>query len=191
MTDADNTEAINEGLTSKKYTPFLERHTSTENLKVTPPCIYAEPVLDYFRNATVRQQLHISDKAAPWDLCANGPNDTPPGLFNYTSSQNATQWIYPILKGRYKMLKFSGDTDGAVGTYGTLQWINELNWKITEAWRPYYIQNMYGQQVAGYVEVREGGFTFASVHGSGHMCPQFRPQQTYHAVFNFINGVPL
>jgi len=50
---------------------------------------------------------------------------------------------------------------------------------------------MYGQQVAGYVEVREGGFTFATVHGSGHMAPQFKPQQTYHAIFNFINNVPL
>ena len=89
------------------------------------------------------------------------------------------------------MLKYSGDADGAVGTYGTQQWINELDWKITQSWRPDFIQNMYGQQVAGYVEVREGGFTFATVHGSGHMAPQFKPQQTYHAIFNFINNVPL
>lgn len=41
VTDAVDTEATNEGLTAKKYTPFLERYTSTENLKVVPPCIYA------------------------------------------------------------------------------------------------------------------------------------------------------
>lgn len=41
----DAVETSNEGLTAKKYSPFLERYTSTENLKVVPPCIYAEPVL--------------------------------------------------------------------------------------------------------------------------------------------------
>ncbi len=103
---------------------------------------------------------------------------------------NASQWIYPLLKGKYKILKYSGDTDGAVATYGTQQWINELNWEIKEAWRPYYIQNMYGTQVAGYVEVRDG-LTFVTVHGAGHMAPQFKRQPTYHAIFNFINNQPL
>ena len=128
--------------------------------------------------------MHISPKAAAkWDLCADD--------FNYTGAQNATQWIYPILKGRYRMLKYSGDADGAVPTYGTQGWINELNWEIKEQWRPYYITNMYGQQVAGYVEVRDGGFTFITVHGAGHMAPQFKRQPTYHAIFNWINQVPL
>jgi hypothetical protein len=70
------------------------------------------------------------------------------------------------------MLKYSGDTDGSVPTYGTLQWINELAWTVTDAWRPYFIIDDGGnQQVAGYTETREGGFTFASVHGAGHMAP--------------------
>lgn len=90
-------------------------------------------------------------------------------------------WIYEELQGKYRMLKFSGDADGAVPTYGTQQWIDLLNWDITEYWRPYMVQG----QVAGYVEER-GEFTFATVHGAGHMAPQFKRPQTYHLIFNWL-----
>jgi len=36
------------------------------------------------------------------------------------------------------MLHFSGDTDGAVPTLGTQNWIAGLNLNTTEAWRPYF-----------------------------------------------------
>lgn len=181
VSDGVATTKVNEGLTSNRYTPFALG--AKKNLKEVPPCVYAKPIIDYFRNQSIMDALHISPKAAKWDLCTDD--------FNYTGSENATQWIYPILKGRYKMLKYSGDADGAVPTYGTQQWINELAWDVKDQWRPYYITNMYGQQVAGYVEVRDGGFTFATVHGAGHMAPQFKRQPTYHAIFNFINNQPL
>lgn len=173
-------EFYEEGLTAAKYTPFLK--SAKHQLKVVPPCVYAQPILDYFHNDTVKAALHVDPKAAMWDLCTTD--------FNYTGSQNATQWIYPLLKGKYKILKYSGDADGAVPTYGTQAWINQLNWDIKEPWRPYYITNMYGQQVAGYVEVRDG-LTFVTVHGAGHMAPQFKRQPTYHAIFNWINDLPL
>jgi hypothetical protein len=72
------------------------------------------------------------------------------------------------------MLKYSGDADGAVPTLGTQAWIADLGWTITEKWRPYYITNMYGQQVAGYTEAREGGFRLATIHGAGHIAPQWK-----------------
>ena len=181
---SDLLEIENMGLTSDKYTPFLHHQEDKKHLKVVPPCVYAKPILDYFHNATVMTQLHVDPAAPVWDLCVDSDK------FPYTGSQNATEWIYPLLKGKYRILKYSGDADGAVPTYGTQQWINELGWTVTEAWRPYYITNMYGQQVAGYVEVRDG-LTFATIHGAGHMAPQFKRQPTYHAIFNFINGVPL
>ncbi len=91
---------------------------------------------------------------------------------NYTSFQNASQWIYAELKGKYKILKYSGDADGGVPTYGTQGWLADLAWNIIEQWRPYYITNMYGKQVAGYVERYEGVLTFATIHGAGHMAPK-------------------
>ena len=180
---SDSPQLENEGLTAAKYTSFLKSSKRTI-LKDTPPCVYSKSIIDYFTDPLVLAQLNIVKESPKWDLCADV------SVFNYTSAQNASQWIYPIVKGRYKILKYSGDTDGAVPTYGTQQWINELNWPILEAWRPYYIQNMYGTQVAGYVEKRDG-LLFVTVHGAGHMAPQWKKQETYHAVFNFINNKPL
>ena len=80
------------------------------------------------------------------------------------------------------MLKFSGDKDGAVPTLGTLKWIEELNWRVTTDWSPYFVN----EQIAGYIEHREGNFTFATVHGAGHMSPQDKRAETYHLIFNWL-----
>jgi carboxypeptidase C (cathepsin A) len=130
----------------------------------------------------VKQQLNIKPESPKWDLCQDD--------IQYTPQQNATYWIYPKLVNRYKILKYSGDADGAVPTLGTQNWIADMGWPVTEKWRPYYITNMYGQQVAGYIEKR-GTFTFVTVHGAGHMAPQWKRQETYHAIFNWINDQPI
>jgi len=84
-------------------------------------------------------------------------------------------------------LIYSGDTDGAVSTYGTLGWINALNWPIEEAWRPYFVND---HQVGGYIEVRDA-FTFATVHGAGHMVPQFKRSESFYLIFNWVAGLPI
>ncbi len=46
---------------------------------------------------------------------------------NYRLQTEASLWIYKILlQYPYKMLFFSGDTDGAVPTAGSRKWIEEL-----------------------------------------------------------------
>lgn len=95
----------------------------------------------------------------------------------------ASEWIYKLLRGKYRILFYSGDTDGAVPTHGTYQWMQTLGWDIIEKRRAYYV----GGQVAGYVEQRDG-LTFGTVHGCGHMAPQWKRPQTYHLIFQFIKG---
>jgi hypothetical protein len=99
-------------MTAAEYTPFLNRfkRTGDDIVKMAPPCVYAKPIQDYFRNDTVKTALHVSADANAWDYCAD---------INYTSGVNASYDIYVALKGKYKILKYSGDTDGAVPTYGT------------------------------------------------------------------------
>ena len=55
--------------------------------------------------------MHIPDYVQAWDLCK--------GDIDYTSEPQASQWIYEELRGKIKMLHYSGDTDGAVPTVGT------------------------------------------------------------------------
>lgn len=176
-------EAYNKFYTAADYTPWAFNYKkNSKRLQEIPPCVYAGPIIPYLNDATVKSQLHIDPSAPAWDLCSN---------VNYTDNLNGSQPIYVSLKGKYKMLKYSGDTDGSVPTYGTLQWIRELGWTVTEAWRPYYVMDPNGaQQVAGYVEKRDGNFTFASIHGAGHMAPQWKRQYTYHAIFSFVKDQP-
>ena len=68
------------------------------------------------------------------------------------------------------MLHYSGDIDGAVPTWGTQSWIADMAWDVDVDWHVY----LYRDQVAGYIQSYVGGLTFATVHGAGHMAPQFK-----------------
>jgi len=67
----------------------------------------------------------------------------------------------------YKILFFSGDTDGAVPTLGTRRWISGLKMPIKTPTAPFYTAD---KQVAGYL-TRYDGMDFATIHGAGHMSP--------------------
>ena len=139
-------------------------------------------MIEYFNTQSVRDNLHVpQDLNQTWDMCRSTDDN-----FFYTPSPSGSLDVYTQLKGKYKILKYSGDADGAVPTYGTQQWIRKLGWTITEPWAPYVVDN----QVAGYYEVREGGFTFATVHGAGHMVPMKRPQ-AYELISKWIADEPL
>ena len=43
----------------------------------------------------------------------------------------------------------------------------------------------------GFVTDYEGGIHFATVHGAGHMSPQWRPEAAYNMLKRFLDGVPI
>jgi len=83
----------------------------------------------------------------------------------------------------YKILFFSGDTDGAVPTLGTRRWIKEMNLPIKEAWKPWIIDD----QVAGYL-TRYDGLDFATIHGAGHMAPQWKRKEVTTLVTDWLHN---
>lgn len=90
---------------------------------------------------------------------------------DYTKLAIGSQWIWEALKGEYRMLKFSGDTDGAVPLTGTRNWIDSMNREIFEAWRPYWVPDSNTtKHLGGFLEEYDG-LTLGTVHGAGHMCP--------------------
>jgi len=54
--------------------------------------------------------------------------------------------IYKSLGAKYRKLFYSGDTDGAVPTYGSLAWIKSMNYKTVTPWSAYMVNG----QVGGY-----------------------------------------
>ncbi len=58
---------------------------------------------------------------------------------HYTKYPNGSIEVYENLKGRYKILFYSGDTDLAVPTIGTTGWIDNLNWPVTSEWKQFIV----------------------------------------------------
>jgi len=97
---------------------------------------------NYLRNSTVRQQLNIPETVESWDWCRNIPYTV-----NKTTSSLA---VYQSLETKkWKVLKFSGNTDFEVSTYGTRQWVDDLALDIHTQWRQFFVKD----QVGGYYEV--------------------------------------
>ena len=164
-------------MTAADYTPWAVHRAGPKDkkkLQELPPCTFGSGLLDYMNSDAVREAMHIPDYVQAWDLCTED--------ITYVSEPEASQWIYEELAGKIRMLHYSGDTDGSVPTAGTQAWIASLGWDKTSEWKQYMVHG----QVAGYHESYVGGLTFGTVHGAGHMAPQFKPPQTYHLVFNWL-----
>jgi serine carboxypeptidase-like clade 1 len=76
------------------------------------------------------------------------------------------------------MMHYSGDTDGAVPTYGTKAWIKGLLdggvWNVTQPWKQWKTNDgVNGAQVSGYYEKYQG-FDFVTIKGVGHMAPEWK-----------------
>lgn len=106
---------------------------------------------------------------------------------NYTMLEKATQWIYPLLKGKYRMMHYSGDTDGVVPTIGTIGWMEDLGWKVTKKHSAWMSEKLI---IGGYTESREG-LDFISIHGCGHMAPQWKRQPSFVAISSWLQGKDL
>ena len=89
------------------------------------------------------------------------------------------------MRNQIKILFYSGDTDGAVNTYGSRRWIKRLGWTIKEDWRAWLVDG----QVGGYIE-RYDGMDFVTIHGTGHMAPEWKPKETTQMITAWIHGEP-
>ena len=174
--------------THADYTPWLfKKHLQgTPELGGSPPppnplgsCTFGLPLLEWTNDKEVRQLLHIPKEVQAWEMCSTS--------VGYHMQPEASQFIYERLDGKYRTLFYSGDTDGAVPTHGSQQWMAELGWKTSEERRQYYVDG----QVAGFVSELDRNFTFGTVHGCGHMAPQWKRPQTYHLIFNWLKQRPI
>lgn len=78
----------------------------------------------------VRRALNIPDSVQAWEACSSKISKS------YGLQLEASLWIYKILmQYNYRILFFSGDTDGCIPTYSSRQWISNLELPITGPWR--------------------------------------------------------
>uniref|UniRef100_A0A8I6Y2P4 carboxypeptidase D n=1 Tax=Hordeum vulgare subsp. vulgare TaxID=112509 RepID=A0A8I6Y2P4_HORVV len=143
------------------------------------PCI--DSYIDtYLNNPTVQKAMHARTNTE-WSECAegslNGWTDSPVTMMptiGWLVDNGLRVWIY------------SGDMDDECPITATRYAVKDLNLTITKLWRPWYTPD---NEVGGYVQQYEGGFTFASVRGAGHMVPSFQPKRSLVLLYSFMKGV--
>ena len=121
-------------------------------------------------------------------------------------------YLAPKLDGT--VLVFNGDTDPCVSYEGTRTAIKEVGFAEVNAYRPWFFNataaaaafitekkdilfgpdlatEAAGPQLGGHVVDYDHGLSFATVHGSGHMVPQFRPRASLTFIAHVLKNAPL
>lgn len=173
------------GYTHREYTPWMKQILGPKKER---EIVLGAVVSDYLNQADVRAAFHIPDYVGPYYQCVPETHQMPAGNWSYTVQREASMWIYPILKAAgIRQIFFSGDTDGAVGLAGSREWMKVLNWPIVKKWQPWYTTLTINPEVSGYV-VQYEGLDFATVHGVGHMAPQWARKQVQSMFNNWIQN---
>lgn len=165
------------GHTASERTPFrkvLKQQAGKAEL------VLGDDMTSYLNREDVRDALNIPKWVQGFSDCNN------PMYATYQAFREGSIWIYNILLGYtdlYRIMHYSGDTDGAVATLGTRRWIAQQDWTVTNEWRPWTTDG----DLSGYLE-DYGTFTFATVHGVGHMAPQWKRKDVTQLVSKFTHG---
>lgn len=150
------------------------------------PCIDSDFAQTYLNDPAVKKAIHVKADIN-WVICNDYINQ------NYDRTPDSMVPIYKqLIKNGRKVLVYSGDTDFSVPYTDSQYWTQfDMGLPLKQEWAQWYFQDDEGQQVAGFKNVYAGGFTFATVRGSGHMVPQFRPAPAYAMFQRFLNDQPL
>ena len=164
-------DLLQPGLCLAKTHPWLKHRKNAYRVLVETANLTA-----WLNQEDTKTALHVENKT--WNDCNGTMNQ------NWLFQPEASQWIYTVLKtsGDIRMMHYSGDTDGVLPTYGTKQWIEDLNWdKIGN-----YTKWTSNEQVAGFYHKFQG-LDFVTVKGVGHMAPQWAPQPMQELITKWIH----
>lgn len=167
-----------------------------------------DDMANYMSRPDVRRALHIESPTTTWpyadvgfdytkefDACNWDPDD----IVDPRSMIDFYREIVPKLQ---RTIVFNGSTDPCVSYEGTRVAIEQVGLDVVSGYRPWFynqsatsidvlmekaplfgpnlvLQDL-GAQMGGEVIDYEENLSFVTVHGSGHMVPQFRPQAALH-----------
>ena len=164
------------GRTMNEYTPWMK-----PVLGEAGDNTLSNYVAHYINRQDVREALHIPQSAPGWTECNGYISNT------YDCGKKGSIWIYPILRRKMKILFYCGDTDGAVPCLGTRHWMKQdLDWPITRATRPWYVDGQFEGEITQY-----DGMDFATIHGVGHMAPQWKRKAVTSFITAWVHDEPI
>ncbi|KAB7495458.1 Lysosomal protective protein [Armadillidium nasatum] len=91
-----------------------------------------------------------------------------------------------LIENKIRGLIFNGDTDMACNFLGNTWDLLTIGLNETESRRDWRVEG----QIAGYVEKVRTTLTSLRFKGSGHMVPQFKPEEALVMITSFLNNEP-
>lgn len=143
-------------------------------------CVPDNTLITYMNTPSVRSALHINSTLGAWEECTNLDYDIDHNVGSF--------YFYPsLIASGINIWIYSGDTDTAVSTYGSINWLNLLGLPTTIDWQEW----MFNGQVAGFYWKLGNNVRFNTVRGAGHMCIQWKAPEGYQMFLSFIQGKDL
>ncbi|CAI2365713.1 unnamed protein product [Moneuplotes crassus] len=103
---------------------------------------------------------------------------------DYKMPEVATQWIYPLLKGRYRMMHYSGTIDAKVPTIDTQRCMADLGWPVIKERKTWSFKPLL---LGGYTESCADSLDLIIIHGVGHMVTEWVRHQAFVMDSNWIS----
>jgi len=214
---ATTSKGISQGW-DKAYINNLDLFTDAAALDWSLPGTENYYNAQWMNRADVRKALHVDSSPAKnwpgpaegWEYtssysaCNEAPEGTPSMIDFY-------RYIAPKLN---RTIVFNGDVDPCVSYEGTRTAIEKVGFSVLPggSYRPWFYDkpaaalktfeekpNLFGPSLAlhdagaqfgGQIVNYEHNLSFLTVHGSGHMVPQFQPQAAYRLLNRLLTGSP-
>ena len=92
-----------------------------------------------------------------------------------------------------RVLVYNGDVDPGCNFLWAEASVAKFGKPISDDWHAWVYggESIVGEQLGGFVTDYEGGVHFATVHGAGHMSPQWRPEAVFNMLVRFLAGKPI
>ena len=149
-----------------------------DHITQTIPCVDDAILIRYLGRNDVRQALNIPSAAPDWVDCSTVVSS------NYTMQNPSlkTQVAASIKAGKRGLI-YNGDTDLVCDFLGDEWFSDQLGFPQIGSYEAWYVNG----QVAGFVKHYDG-FAYATIRGSGHTVPEYRPAAALFMIEAFLNS---
>ncbi|XP_069112455.1 lysosomal protective protein-like isoform X1 [Argopecten irradians] len=170
----------------QKQVKVLQETSDIENsVRLTPPCLNYDNVIEYMNSPEVRAALHIPSNVQKWDICSSVV-----GIGYKTLYSSMREQYLKVLSQKKRVMVYNGDVDMACNFLGDEWFVNSLGQKVVKDRSIWHVKTSDGEQVAGFVKVMEN-ISLVTVRGAGHMVPTDKPGAALLMFSSFLKNTPL
>lgn len=168
------------------YTLPRPAHPALAGLKEQVPCIDSTGGTVYLTRPDVIKAMHVEASPNKWQICSD--------IVQYGEDGVYAAGMVPLYKQmspHWRVVVYNGDVDPGCSYVMNEACVTSIGKKVKNDWRAWYYNDAeFGRQVAGYTTQYEGDLNFITIHGAGHMSPQWKPAQAHTMLQRFLSHTP-